>query len=183
MVKKITALLSAVAIAFFFVFGVSHAETVTSGKMFKTFNSQYKQANYDYKSGSLKLEDAKTFKLDKPIKVKNGNDEVQVTTVQAAVAHFKTMRDGIFFKDWKDYAYYAPDAGVVLTEGDVMNIPAIKAYEKAHSTSVRLELGPISGFLALIIIVPIIAAFVLSRRGYSSLEFKLNNNLIEPAKK
>lgn len=176
--KKIIAIVSAVAFTFFFMIGVSHAETATSGKMFDTFQKKYKQDNYDYKDGSLKLKDVQTFKLDQPITVKNGNNEVQVSTVQAAIANFKTVRDGIFFKDWNQYSYYAPEADVILTEGDVMNVQAIKNYENAHPSSVKLELGPICGYLALIFLVPVIVAFIYSRRGYSSLEFKLKNNLL-----
>ena len=183
MVKKMLTLFSAVAFAFFFTFSVSHAETATSGKMFDNFNKKYKQENYDYKAGSFQLEDVQTFNLDQPITVKNGNDQVQITKVQAAVAHFQTSRDGIFLKDWKDYAYYAPEANLILTEGDVMNVKQIKAYENQHTTSVKLELGPIVGFMLLIIIIPLLLAYLWTKFGYSTLEFKLKNNLMDPEPK
>lgn len=180
MVKKMLTLFSVVAFAFFYTFSVSHAETVTSGKMYDSFNKKYKQENYDYKAGSLQLQDVQTFNLDQPITVKNGNDQVQVTKVQAAVAHFQTSRDGIFLKDWNDYAYYAPEANLILTEGDVMNVKQIKTFESQHASSVKLELGPIIGFMLLIIIIPLLLAYLWQRYGYSTLEFKLKNHLLEP---
>lgn len=181
MVKKIIALLSALAFTFFFMFSFSHAaDTLTSGKMFDTFHNKYKQANYDYKSDSLKLENYQTFTLSKPITVKKGTSSIKVNKIEAAVAHFKTIRDGIFLKDWKDYAYYAPQADVVLTEGDVMSIKSINNYESQHPTSVKLELGPIVGLLLLVILIPLLVGFFWSKARYSSLEFKLKNNLMEP---
>lgn len=183
MVKKIVASLSAVAFAFFVMFGVSHAETLTSGNMFDTFQKKYKQDNYDYQSGSLSLQDYQTFQLSQPITVKKGTKKVQVSIIRGAVAHFKTVRDGIFFKDWKEYAYYAPKADAILTEGDVMTIKAVQTYESKHPTSVKLELGPIVGFMLLIIIIPIAVAFFWSKTRYSTLEFRLKNNLLEPDSK
>ncbi len=180
MLRKSLATLSAVALAFFFLFSVSEAATLTTGKMFDTFLNKYKTENYDFKPGSFSLQDAQTFTLDKPITIKKGTDQVQVTKIQAAIAHFKTVRDGIFFKDWIDYAYYSPETDTVLTEGDVMNIQAIKQYEAAHHTSVKLELGPIVGLLLLLFIVPMIFGLIWSRTRYSSLEFKLKNNLLDP---
>ncbi|HSU80708.1 MAG TPA: hypothetical protein VLK78_09835 [Candidatus Angelobacter sp.] len=180
MARKMLTLFSIVAFAFFYTFSVSHAETVTSGKMFDSFNKKYKQENYDYKNGSFQLEDVQTFNLDQPITVKNGNDQVQVTKVQAGIAHFQTSRDGIFKKDWIDYAYYAPEANLILTEGDVMNVKQIKTYEKQHTTSVKLELGPIVGFMLLLVIIPLLLAYFWTKFGYSTLEFRLKNNLLDP---
>ncbi|GGE55197.1 hypothetical protein GCM10011391_37770 [Pullulanibacillus camelliae] len=175
MLKKIITALSSLAFIFFLTSGLSHAETLTQGKMFDAFQKQYKDANYDYKNGSLEINDVQTVNLDQPAKVKSGDKEVQINTIQMGMAHFKTVRDSIFFKDYNDYAYYSPENNLILTEADVGSLPQIKSFEKQHTSSVTLELGPIVGLCLLIVIVPLIFAYIWLRFKYNSLDFKLKN--------
>lgn len=173
MVKKIFASLAAMAVAFFFTFSFSHAETQTSGKMYDAFNKKYSEENYDFKNGSFQLNDVQTFNLDEPIKVKKGDQEYTIDKVQAGMASFKTVRDSIFYKDWNDYAYYAPDQGLILTEGDVMNVKQIKNFEDHHTASVTLELGPIVLLMLLLFAVPFIFGFIWLKTQYNTSEFRL----------
>ncbi|GGH89152.1 hypothetical protein JOD43_004492 [Pullulanibacillus pueri] len=179
MLKKCLALLSALSVVLLFVMGTSYAKTVTSGDMFKAFQKQYSDENYDYKKGSLKITDVQTINLNQPITVKNGDKEVTVNQVQIGVAHFKTVRDYIFFKDWKEYAYYAPEQNLILTEGDVTGVSQIKDFEKQHESKVSLELGPIVGLCLLVIIIPLLFAYIWLRFKYNSLDFKLQNGMLE----
>lgn len=179
MIKKIATALALMAAAFLFTFNFALAKTATDGKMYAAFDKKYNQEYYDYKKGSLKFEHARTIELSTPIKVKKGDKEYQITKVQAAVASFKTVRDYIFLKDWREYAYYAPEIDQILTEADVMNIPAIKEFEHKYSTNVSLELGPIVGMLILIFIVPLIFGFIWLKFKYNTLDFKLKNGLLE----
>ncbi|MFC4618300.1 hypothetical protein ACFO4N_06095 [Camelliibacillus cellulosilyticus] len=179
MLKKCFAGLAAAAVAFFFTFNFSHAENVGHGKMYDTFLKKYKEENYDFKKGSLKLEHVQTINLDNPITVKVGTKDEQITQIQVAIGHFKTVRDGIFYKDWKDYAYYAPEIGQVLTEGDVMNVKAIKDFQNKYSSGVSLQLGAITGLLFLFFIIPLIFAYIWLKFKYNSMDFKLKNGMLQ----
>ena len=178
LIKVITAL-SALAFIFFLTSGLSHAQTLTQGKMFDAFQKQYKDVNYDYKNGSLEIDDVQTIHLDQPVKVQSGDKEMQIDTIQRGLAHFKTVRDSIFFKDYRDYAYYSPKNNLILTEADVGSLPQIKSFEKQHTSSVTLELGPIVGLCLLLIIAPLIFAYIWLKFKYNSLDFKLKNGLLD----
>jgi hypothetical protein len=182
MVKKFFTGLAAMAVAFFFTFSFSHAETVTS-KMYDAFNKKYSDENYDFKKGSLDFDHVQTFDLSEPIKVKKGDKEYTISKVTAATASFKTVRDYIFYKDWNEYAYYAPDENLILTEGDVMNIKQVQDFQNQYTSKVSLELGPIVLMMLLILVVPFIFGFIWLKYKYNTLEFKLKNNLMEPGNK
>jgi len=177
--KKILAGLTLLSAAFFFTFGISHAETVTSGDMYKAFEKQYKTANYDFKDGSLELHHVKTINLDQPIKVKKDNKEYTISKITVAVASYKTVRDYIFLKDWNEYAYYAPEEGLILTEGDVMNITRVQDFQHQYDSFVRLELGPIVLLMLLVIIVPVSFGWYWKKKKYNTLDFRLK--LLEAA--
>jgi len=179
MVKKILASLAALSVAFFFTFSFSHAETLTSGKMFKAFEKQYKEENYDYKDGSLQLNHVKTINLSEPIKVKKNDKEYTISKITVAIASFKTVRDYIFFKDWNEYAYFAPDEGLILTEGDVMKLTPIQDFQHQYTSNVTLELGPISILMLLVVVIPFIFGLYWKKKKYNSLDFKLKNGLLE----
>ena len=179
MVKKIFSCLAALFIAFFFTFSFSHAESVTSGKMYDAFHKKFSDENYDFKVGTFQLNDFQTFNLSEPIQVTKDGKVYTISKVQAAMASFKTVRDSIFLKDWNEYTYYAPDEGLILTEGDVMNVPQIKDFQNSHKASVSLELGPIIFLLLLLFIIPLVFGFIWLKTQYNTLEFKLQNRLFE----
>ncbi|MFC7393588.1 hypothetical protein [Scopulibacillus cellulosilyticus] len=179
MVKKLFVTFSAVMMVFFSAFGFVEARTVTSGKMYNEINKQNKTGHYDYKNGSLQLQHVEQINLSKPVKVDKAGKKVKITKLTAAVASYKTVRDKIFYKDWNDYVYYAPEINQVLTPGDVNSIPAVKDFQKKYTSSVTLELGPILGLLALLIIVPIIFLIIWNKKKFSTLEYKIYNGLVD----
>ncbi|TCP26661.1 hypothetical protein EV207_11994 [Scopulibacillus darangshiensis] len=183
MAKKIMAMFTAACMVFFGIIGFAGAASTDKAKMHKVMDKQYKTAHYDYKKGTLDLQHVKTFNLDKPIKVKKNGKDVEVNKVIAAVATFKTVRDYIFYKDWKEFVFYAPKIDQVLTLGDVNNVGVLKDYQNKYNSKVSLELGPILGILALIIIIPAIFIFIWYKYRYSVLGYKLDNNLIDDPNK
>ncbi|MGV3489000.1 MAG: hypothetical protein ACO1OC_10490 [Tuberibacillus sp.] len=178
MIKKLLASFAALSVAFFFTFSFSHAETASS-KMEKAFEKQYKEENYDFKNGSLELNHVQTINLDKPIKVKKNNKTYKISKITVATASFKTERDYIFFKDWNEYAYFAPDENLILTEGDVMKINQVKEFQKKYDSKVTLELGPIMIFMILIVVIPFAFGLYWKKKKYNSLDFKIK--LLEAA--
>lgn len=179
MAKKLIATFSVTFMILFGVLGFADAATVNKGKMHDIMQDQYKTAHYDFKAGTLELQHVKSFNLDEPITVKKGGKDVKVDKVTAAVASFKTVRDNIFYKDWKEYVFYAPEIDQVLTLGDVNKTKTLKDYQAKYVSSVTLELGPISWILALIIIVPAIFIFIWYKYKYTVLGYKLKNNLVD----
>jgi len=175
LVKKILASLAALSVAFFFTFSFSHAES----KMYNAFEKQYKEENYDFKDGSLKLSHTQTINLDQPIKVKKNNKKYTISKINVAVASFKTVRDYIFFKDWNEYAYYAPDEGLILTEGDVMKIKQVQDFQHQYTSNVTLELGPMAILMLLIVVIPFLFGLYWKKKKYNTLDFRLK--LLEAA--
>ena len=180
MLKKCFAMVSALSVVFLLVLSTSYAQTLTSGDMYKAFNKQYSDENYDFKDKSLKLTDVETLNLSEPVTIKRDDKDITINQIQVGIAHFKTVRDYIFYKNWSEYAYYSPEQKMILTEGDVGTVPQIKDFEKQHEVTVTLALGPIVGLCLLIIIVPLIFAYLWLKFKYNSLDFKLANKLMEP---
>ncbi len=180
--KTLTVMFAAVLMFLMGALGLAQASAAGNSQMADALSNNYKSAHYDYKEGSFKLQHVKTFQLSDPIKVKKDGKDVEVTKVTAAVATFKTVRDYIFYKDWKEFAFYAPDIDQVLTLGDVSKVKALQDYQKKYQSSVSLELGPILLLMAFLFIIPIIVLIIWSKTRYSVMGYKVENNLLDDNK-
>lgn len=159
--------------------GLTQADAKAPKQMMSALQTQYKAAHYDYKDGSLIFQHVKTFQLSTPITVQKNGKKVQVNQVTASVASYKTVRDYIFYKDWNEFAFYAPQINQVLTLGDVSNVKPLQDYQNKYKSSVSLELGPILLIMALLLIVPFIVLIMWSKTKYSVMGYKIENNLLD----
>ncbi|WP_085523069.1 hypothetical protein [Tuberibacillus sp. Marseille-P3662] len=179
--KKYLAGLFAAFLVFFGSYQFSNAETVTDGKMYETFKEHTSNEHYDFKEGSFKLTNVKTYNLSEPLTVKQGEKKVKINQVKAAVAKFKTVRDYIFFKNYSEHVYFAPNQEMTLKEADLKKHEQMKGhvqeFKNAHPVNISLSYGPIIGVMALIIIVPLIFLFIWHKYKYSTMRFKRENNL------
>lgn len=177
MLKKFFASGFAIMLILMCFSGLASAKTLASSEMVKTYQKQFSQGHYDYAKGSFKLSHAEDITLSKPISVKQGDSNVQVTHVIAAYATFKTVRDHIFYKDWKQTVFYAPDQQIALSIGQTNNVKELKKYDNQYPSGVSMELWSIGSLLLLLLLIPALFVFVWSKYQYSTLEFKIKNKL------
>lgn len=180
MAKKWFTAVVAFMMIFSGLFATASAETDTQSKMYETFKERISNEHYDFKKGSLKLTDVKTFNLNEPITIKKGDKSVKVTTVKAAVAKYQTVRDVIYVKDFKKPVFYAPKQDMVLKDNKVKKVGAIKSYIKQHPAHASMQLGAIAAvLLVLLIVVPGIFLFIWHKFKHSTMEYQMNHKLTD----
>lgn len=178
MFKKVFAILFSSMLAFIGFVGFAHAATPqVTDKMTKHYLDQFKSDHYDYAKGSLKFTNVEQINLNKPIEIKQGDNTIEVTKVTAAVATFKTVRDKIFFKDWKQTVFYSTDQNIALTTGDTLGVKQLQKYSDQNPSGVSMELWAIGTLLLLVFVIPAAFVFIWSKYQYSTLGFKIKNKL------
>ncbi|MEW8976283.1 MAG: hypothetical protein AB2741_08915, partial [Exiguobacterium sp.] len=90
--------------------GQSVLAAVDTSEMTKALNEELPTTHYDYKKGSVKIEDPKTFT--------NGKGE----EVIGGIAVIKTVRDGIFITIKREIHFFNADSGKLLTNADAAKV-------------------------------------------------------------
>ncbi|HET7626880.1 MAG TPA: hypothetical protein VFK44_00645 [Bacillales bacterium] len=171
MKQTFSAMLSLLILIFAFA-GAAGAET-TSGKMYKAVNKNLAEANYDYDKGSLVLRHVKTVQLDQPVE--------GIHTLKMAIAHYNTVRDGIFFKTHNEPVYYSPEKDQVLSVTIAGKIPATQDFKDKYEAEIgeTTHVATVLILLFLILLIPAVLAYVFVKRKHSVLDYKLENGLFE----
>lgn len=145
----------------------------TSGDMYKAVDKFLSSAHYDYNEGSLVLKHKKTIKLDEPVQDMN--------KITAAIAHFETVRMGIFAISHKEDVFFSPKTGETIARATAAKSSKVKSYVEQYKTAqdMRIHLGFIMAILALMIVVPGFIMYVWAKRHHSVLTYQLENNLLD----
>src|SRR5699024_5019029 len=101
--------------------------------------------------------------------------------LKMAIADYNTVRQGIFKITHKEAVYYDPDEGDVVPSSKAVQASEAKAFKDKYESKQtdHINLGPILGLMALLLLVPAYIIFVWARRHHSVLSYQIENNLLE----
>ncbi|MGA9287097.1 MAG: hypothetical protein WBV93_02010 [Anaerobacillus sp.] len=174
MKKGIFALIAVFLVALPFAGTVAHAEADVSGDIKKGVTSYLAEEHYDYDKGSLKVEDAKSLEVD-------SSADKGFSKVSMMLIKFNTVRDNIFFEDHTEVLFYDTEANAVIPDSKILDVEKAKEYKDSHSdvTGENLHMGVILFLSAIMLVVPALIAYLWQKNKYSTLRFKLQNNVYE----
>lgn len=173
MKKGIFALIFALLVAFPFAGTAVHADDAkVSDKVKKGLTSYIGEEHYDYHKGSLSIEEAESFEV-------SSSADKEFSQVTMMVVDFQTVRDNIFFEDHTQVIFYDTEANAVLPDTKVLDLEQAKEFKDSHAseTGSHLHMGVILFLHFLMLIVPAIIVMVVIKGWYSTLGFKLPNNV------
>ncbi|WP_270179624.1 hypothetical protein [Alkalihalobacillus sp. CinArs1] len=172
MKKGIFALILALLVAFPFAGTAVHAEADVSDEVKKGVASYIGEEHYDYDKGSLSIEESESFEV-------SSSADKEFSQVTMMVVEFQTVRDNIFFEDHKQVIFYDADANAVLPDTKVLDLDQAKEFKDSHAeeTGSHLHMGVVLFLHFLMIIVPAIIIYVFIKGWYTTLGFKLKNNV------
>jgi hypothetical protein len=151
--------------------GVASAETA-SNEMTEAISANLEEQHHDYVQGSLVLEDVEEIQVN--------DSEKDFNSVVLAVAHYKTVRDNIFFTNRAELVYFDAENNTVLGQADVATVEAAANYKEAHNEELgsHLDMWVIT---LLNLVIPLLAmAFIMyvwEPRQYLTTRFKIANKL------
>ncbi|WP_347549239.1 hypothetical protein ABFG93_17235 [Pseudalkalibacillus hwajinpoensis] len=174
MKKGIFALIVALLVAFPFAGTAAHAEADVSDEVKKGLAGYLAEEHYDYDKGSLKIETAESFEVD-------SSADKDFSKVTAVLVDFTTVRDNIFFEDHTAVLFYDTEANAVIPDASILDVEEASAFKDSHAdvTGEHLHMTVIMVLSALMLIIPAIIGYVWMKRKYSTLRFKLQNNVYE----
>lgn len=141
--------------------GQSVLAAVDTSEMTKALNEELPTTHYDYKKGSVEIEDPKTFTNEKGEEVIGG------------IAVIKTVRDGIFITIKREIHFFNADSGKLLTNADAAKVDGVKEYIDSNSDNLHQKVVywlPVL-LMLLIIAVPAIVLYIVVPRLYSTSEY------------
>jgi len=163
----------ALVTALFLALGISNTvlAAVDTSDMKKALDEELQGSHYDYKKGSVELEDAKTFTGEE------GNEII------GAIAELDTVRDGIFITVKREIHFYDATKGEMLSNNDVAQVEGVKEYIDANANNLKQKVVywlPML-LMLLIIAIPAVILYVVVPRLYSTTEYmnpiyEKNNN-------
>ncbi|TKD67977.1 hypothetical protein [Pseudalkalibacillus hwajinpoensis] len=172
MKKGIFALIAAFLVAFPFAGTAANAEAQVSDEIKKGVTSYLEEEHYDYDKGSLKVQDAETLKVD-------SSADKEFSQVSMMVVDFSTVRDNIFFENHTQVLFYDTESNAVIPDAQVLDLEKAKEFKDSHETGQHLHMGVILFLSAIMFVVPFLIAYMWSKNKYSTLSFKLKNNVYE----
>lgn len=141
--------------------GQSVFAAIDTSSMQKALDEDLKSTHYDYKKGSVEIEDPKTFTGEKGEQIIGG------------IAVIETVRDGIFITIKREIHFYNADSGKLLTSADAAKVKGVKEYIDSNSDNLHQKVVywlPML-LMLLIIAVPAIMLYVVVPRLYSTSEY------------
>ncbi|MCA0986400.1 hypothetical protein [Guptibacillus algicola] len=174
MKKGIFALILALLVAFPFAGTAVHAEANVSDKVEKGVASYIGEEHYDYDKGSLSIKESDSFEV-------SSSADKEFSQVTMMVVDFQTVRDNIFFEDHTQVIFYDTEANAVIPDTKVLDLEQAKEFKDSHAeeTGSHLHMGVVLFLHALMIIVPALIVLVFIKGWYSTLGFKLQNNVYD----
>ena len=172
MKKGIFALIAAFLVAFPFAGTAANAEAQVSDEVKKGVTGYLEEEHYDYDKGSLKIQEAETLKVD-------SSADKEFSQVTMMVVDFGTVRDNIFFEDHTQVLFYDTDANAIIPDTQVLDLEKAKEFKDSHETGQHLNMGVILFLSAIMFVAPFFIAYMWSKNKYSTLSFKLKNNVYE----
>ncbi|RBW71427.1 hypothetical protein [Bacillus taeanensis] len=170
MKKRLFALLT-VLLVIASMSGVASAETA-SKEMTKAISANLEEQHSDYVQGSLSLENVEEVQVN--------DSEKDFNSVVLAVAHYKTVRDNIFFTNRAEVVYFDAANNTVLGQADVATIEAAANYKDVHSEELGSHLDMWVITLLNLVVPLLIMAFIMylwEPRQYLTTRFKIANKL------
>lgn len=174
MKKGIFALLAVFLIAFPFVGTAAHAEADVSNEVKKGVAGYLGEEHYDYDKGSLKVVEAENLEVD-------SSADKDFSKVSMMLVEFTTVRDDIFFEDHTQVLFYDTEANAIIPDSKVLDIEKAKEYKDSHAdvTGEHLHMSVILFLSAIMLVGPALLAYLWSKNKYSTLRFKLQNNVYD----
>lgn len=141
--------------------GQSVFAAIDTSAMKKALDEELKSSHYDYKKGSVEIEDPKTFTDEKGEEVIGG------------IAVIKTVRDGIFITIKREIHFYNTKSGEMLTNADAAKVDGVKEYIDKNSDNLHQKVVywlPVL-LMLLLIGIPAIVLYIVVPRLYSTSEY------------
>ncbi|TLS39068.1 hypothetical protein [Pseudalkalibacillus caeni] len=173
MKKSIFAVFAALLMVFPFFNTNANAETVDTALREKAL-AHFQDEHYDFREGTFNISKVSNFKVD-------SSKDKDFSEVTMALAHYDTIRDGIFVTSHTEIVYFNPEDNTLLSETDVADLQPAKQYKEEHSdvTGGHLDYVVIMLLLALILVIPLLLATFWAKTQYSTLRWKIPNNVYE----
>ncbi|OAN14718.1 hypothetical protein [Exiguobacterium undae] len=149
------------ALFFALSIGQSVFAAIDTSAMEKALDEDLKSTHYDYKKGSVEVEDPKTFTGEKGEQVIGG------------IAVLETVRDGIFITIKREIHFFNADSGKLLTNADAAKIDGVKGYIDSNSDNLKQKVVYWLPMLLMILLiaVPAVILYVVVPRLYSTTEY------------
>lgn len=149
------------ALFFALSIGQSVFAAIDTSAMEKALDEDLKSTHYDYKKGSVEIEDPKTFTGEKGEQVIGG------------IAVLETVRDGIFITIKREIHFFNADSGKLLTNADAAKIDGVKGYIDSNSDNLKQKVVYWLPMLLMILLiaVPAVILYVVVPRLYSTTEY------------
>lgn len=149
------------ALFFALSIGQSVFAAIDTSAMEKALDEDLKSTHYDYKKGSVEVEDPKTFTGEKGEQVIGG------------IAVLETVRDGIFITIKREIHFFNADSGKLLTSADAAKIDGVKGYIDSNSDNLKQKVVYWLPMLLMILLiaVPAVILYVVVPRLYSTTEY------------
>ncbi|WP_214846907.1 hypothetical protein [Exiguobacterium sp. s193] len=141
--------------------GQSVFAAIDTSAMEKALDEELKSSHYDYKKGSVEIEDPKTFTGEKGEEIIGG------------IAVIETVRDGIFITIKREIHFYNTESKEMLTNADAAKVDGVKEYIDKNSNNLHQKVVywlPVL-LMLLLIAVPAIVLYIVVPRLYSTSEY------------
>ncbi|ASI36102.1 MULTISPECIES: hypothetical protein [Exiguobacterium] len=141
--------------------GQSVFAAIDTSAMEKALDEELKSSHYDYKKGSVEIEDPKTFTGEKGEEIIGG------------IAVIETVRDGIFITIKREIHFYNTESKEMLTNADAAKVDGVKEYIDKNSNNLQQKVVYWLPMLLMILLiaVPAIVLYVVVPRLYSTSEY------------
>jgi hypothetical protein len=190
MKKLLTVMLTAL-----FTFGIFSTAALASGnqnepaEMKNAVEERLAGLHYDFKEGSVHLEELETFTVVRTVEEKITNKRTAATrtvvsdkefTYIAAVAHYETVRDDFYITSHSQIVYYELHTGNAVGKEVLADVDGIADYQAKHkdALSTHMHWSLIFFVNLLVVVIPVIILVIWLKRAYSTTEYQIANNIL-----